>query len=38
MPQRALNRRTRVKSIHAVVEIASTLVAETDLNAFRLQL
>jgi hypothetical protein len=33
-----LNRRTRVKSIHAVVEIASTLVAKTDLDAFRLQL
>ena len=38
MPQRPLNRRTRVKSIHAVVEIASTLVAKTDLDAFRLQL
>jgi hypothetical protein len=38
MPQRALNRRTRVKSIHAVVEIASTLVAKTDLDAFWLQL
>jgi hypothetical protein len=38
MPQRALNQRTRVKSIHAVVEIASTLVAKTDLDAFWLQL
>jgi hypothetical protein len=38
MPQRPLNRRTRVKSIHAVVEIASTLIAKTDLDAFWLQL
>jgi hypothetical protein len=38
MPQRALNQRSRVESIHAVVEIASTLVAKTDLDAFWLQL
>jgi len=38
MPQRPLNRRTRVKKIHAVVEIASTLVAKTGLDAFWLQL
>jgi uncharacterized protein related to proFAR isomerase len=38
MPQRALNQRSCVESIHAVVEIASTLVAKTDLDAFWLQL
>jgi hypothetical protein len=38
MPQRAQNQRSCVESIHAVVEIASTLVAKTDLDAFRLQL
>jgi len=38
MPQPALNQRSRVESIHAVVEIASTLVAKTDLDAFWLQL
>jgi len=38
IPPRALNQRTCVKIIHAVVEIAPTLVAKTDLDAFWLQL
>ena len=36
MPE--LNRHSRVKSIHAVVIIAFTMVAETDLDTFWLQL
>jgi len=38
MAQRALNQRTCVKIIDVVVEIASTLIVKTDLDAFWLQL